>query len=243
MHELHVGAEQTRLLELHDRARAGRVHRDRQPECARSLPILLRHLDGERAARSAADAHRADIARADAEREHAVVRHPLALDAREPGEIHQLVVRHALRRAIGEASTDAHVAHGRELGIGMLGAAHVVRPVMHRGHARAEGFGDAEPDAAVAVLGHHELAQPIAHREVADRIDIGAHERTEERRPQVPVRVDDARHADHAVCVDRSRPRIEPRPDRDDRAVAHMHVAAREIARCWDPWSARSRCE
>ena len=106
MHELQVGAEQTRLLELHDRAGAGRVHRDRHTELARAAPVLLHHLDCERAARSAADAHGADIARADAEREHAVVRHPLALDPREPGVIHHLVVRHALRRAIGEASAN-----------------------------------------------------------------------------------------------------------------------------------------
>ena len=45
------------------------------------------------------------------------------------------------------------------------------------------------------------------------------------------MRVDEARHADHAAAFDHLRlRRIDLRRDRDDRTVAHMHVAGREIA-------------
>src|SRR5262245_11589180 len=54
----------------------------------------------------------AEIARADAEREQIVfVGHPILLDARQAGEIHRRIVGHADRRAVGETSADAHVAH------------------------------------------------------------------------------------------------------------------------------------
>ncbi len=46
---------------------------------------------------------------------------PFALDAREVGEIHRLLVGHALRRAIGEAAAHADIAHGAHLGVGMAG--------------------------------------------------------------------------------------------------------------------------
>ena len=88
----------------------------------------------------------------------------------------------------------------------------------------------AEPHAAIAVFGRHEPAEPVADREISDRGNVGAHERPEQAGPQVPVRVDEARHADHAAAVDDLRlRRIDLGRDRDDRAVAHMHVAGREI--------------
>src|SRR5262249_22295494 len=49
--------------------------------------------------------------------------------------------------------------------------------------------------------------------------------------PQVPVRVDEPRHADHAAAVERLRAaRGEALRHRYDRAVAHVHVAALEVA-------------
>jgi hypothetical protein len=45
------------------------------------------------------------------------------------------------------------------------------------------------------------------------------------------VGVDETGHADHAAPLDRLGAGCrEPRSDRDDRAVAHVHVAARKVA-------------
>ena len=85
MDELHVGAEQLRVFQQLHRARPGGVHRDRQPERARAAPVDARRLDRDVAAQEIRGI--ADVARADAEREQAVLisvaRHPLALDPRE----------------------------------------------------------------------------------------------------------------------------------------------------------------
>jgi hypothetical protein len=46
------------------------------------------------------------------------------------------------------------------------------------------------------------------------------------------MRVDETRHADHAFAVDCLRVRRrDGRAHGDDRAIAHMHVAAREVAK------------
>ena len=225
-----VVAKQVRLRELHDRAWARGVQRDRQPELAGGVPVALGLLDRQHAARGAADAHGADVARADAHREQAVARHPIFLYARDAGEIHRLVVRHALRGAVGEAAADAGVAHGGKLAVGVIRRADVMRPVVHRCAAGAQRLGGAEDDGAVAVLRRHELAQAVAHREIAELVDVGPDERPEQAGPEMPMGVDEARHADHAAAFDDLRlRRVDLRRDRDDRAVAHMHVAGREI--------------
>ena len=225
-----VVAKQVCLRKLHDGAWARSVQRDRQPELAGGVPVALGLVDRQHAARGAADAHGADIARADAEGEHAVVWHPVFLDARDAGEIHRLVVRHALRGAVGEAAADAGVAHGGKLAVGVVRRADIVRPVVHRRAAGTQRLGGAEDDGAVAVLRRHELTQAVAHRKVAELVDIGADERPEQAGPEMPVGVDEARHADHAAAFDDLRlRRIDLGRDRDDRTVAHMHVAGREI--------------
>jgi hypothetical protein len=44
------------------------------------------------------------------------------------------------------------------------------------------------------------------------------------------VRIDEARHADHAAAIhDLDIRQLDPGSDRDDRAVAHVHVARSEI--------------
>ena len=178
MHQLHVGTEQAGLVELPDRAGARRVQGDRQSKCPRPAPVLLRHVDRERSAhRRPADVHGTDVARADAKGEEAVTWHPVALHASQAGEVHRLIVWHALRRAVGEAPADAGVAHGGELGVGVIRAPDVVRPVVHRRHAGAQGFGNAEPHAAVAVLGREELAEAAGHREIAELARVRPDER------------------------------------------------------------------
>ena len=109
-------------------------------------------------------------------------------------------------------------------------------------HAGAQRFGDAEHARAVAVLRRHELAQAVAHREIAELVDVGADERPEQAGPQMPVRVDEARHADHAAAVDDLRLRridLRPRPRRSRRR-AHARRRSRD-RRSWGPWSARWR--
>src|SRR5262249_9175026 len=86
-------------------------------------------------------------------------------------------------------------------------------------------FGYAEHDAAIAVLRREELPQTVAHGEVTDFVDIGPDKRPEETCPKVPMRVDEARHTDHAAALhDLNVRQVDPWSDRDDGAVAHMYV-------------------
>jgi len=209
---------------------AGRVQRDWKSQGTCAAPISLRHIDRESPARRAADAHRADIARADAEREPTVSRHPVAFHARNAGHVHRLIVRHPLRRAVGEPSTNARIAHRREFGVRVIRAPDIVRPIVHRRDTGAQRFGYAEHDAAVAVLRREELPQAVAHGEVTQRVDIGPDKGPKQTCPKVPVRVHEARHADHAAALhDLSIRQLDPWSDRDNRAVAHMHVTRFEI--------------
>jgi hypothetical protein len=97
MDELDVGAEQPGPLQLHDWAGAGRVHGNRQAECAGTIPVALYLLDRQHSAgrrsRRAADGQGAEVTRTDAEGEQIVlVGHPVLFDARQAGEIHGRVV-------------------------------------------------------------------------------------------------------------------------------------------------------
>ena len=119
----------------------------------------------------------------------------------------------------------------RELGIGVRGAAHVVRPVVHGGDAGAERLGEAEPHAAIAVLRRVVRAEARGDGEISVARIVGAYDRPQHAGPQVPVRVDEAGHADHAAPVDDlGARRSDSASHRDDGAVAHMHVAARKLA-------------
>src|SRR5690606_34379397 len=139
--------------------------RNRQPECARTAPVLARGLDGDIAAQAIRGV--SDVARADAERQRAVVGHPFALYAREPSEVHGLVFRPALRRAVREAPADARIAQGAQLRVRMLGRADVVGPVVHRSRAGAESLGKPQAHAAIAVLRSVVTAEGVGDREVA----------------------------------------------------------------------------
>jgi hypothetical protein len=132
---------------------------------------------------------------------------------------------------MGSSSAHAGVAHGGQLRVGVLGAAHVVRPVVHGGDAGAQRLREPKPDAAIAVLGRHVHAKPRRDGEVAALADIAAHVRTQQTGPQVPVRVDEARHADDAAAVDDlCIVGIDRAADCDDHAVADAHVAWHEVA-------------
>ena len=232
MDELHVRPEQPRLLERHDRAGAGRMHGDRQAERAGAIPVALDVLDRQDSARcrrrAAADGHGAEIARTDAHGQQIVlVGHPVALDPSQPCQVHRRIVGKADRRAVGEASADAHVAHRGELGVGVLGAARIVRPVVNRGDAGGDRVDGRETGRAIVILRLHQRTETRRHREVTKRGNIGPNEQAERRGPHVHMRIDESRDADHPGAVDHlSRRRLDPLGDGDDGAVADMHVAA-----------------
>ena len=80
-----------------------------------------------------------------------------AFHAGKASHIHRLIITHSLRGTVGKPSTNPRVAHGGELGVGVIRTPDVVRPVVHRRHTGAQCFGEAEQDAAVAVLGREQL--------------------------------------------------------------------------------------
>ncbi len=171
-----------------------------------------------------------DVARTDAHRDHVVLA-DVALEPRPVGDIHRLVVGHAERWAIGEASPDAHVAHRLHFGVGMRRAAHVVCPVMAGGDAGADRLGDAQPHALIAVFRRVVLADREGDREIGALGVVDAPQRAQEAGPEVPMRVDEAGHADRALAVDDlCARRGHVGADRDDDAVAHMDVANGKIA-------------
>jgi len=74
-------------------------------------------------------------------------------------------------------------------------------------------------------------AEPGGDRKIATPRIVLAHDRTQQVGPVVPVGFDKARHAEHIFAVDF--PRLRRRDifrHRYDRTVAHVHVAARQIA-------------
>ena len=123
-----------------------------------------------------------------------------------------------------------HVAHRGKLGVGVLGAAYVVRPVVNRGDAGGDRIDGRETGRAIVILRLHQRTETRRHREVAERRNIGADEQAERRGPHVHVRIDETRDADHPGAVDHlRRRRVDPLGDGDDGAVADMHVAAGKV--------------
>jgi hypothetical protein len=73
---------------------------------------------------------------------------------------------------------------------------------VHRGHAGAQRLGDAEPDADIGILRRHVLPEAGGDRENAQLADIRSDKGPQHADPQVPVGIDEARHADQAATVD-----------------------------------------
>ena len=119
-----------------------------------------------------------------------------------------------------------------QLGVGVRGAADIVRPVVHGGDAGIDRLCRA-PCARRDSCRRAYTSCPS--REVTGKYPTcGFSARTKRPQatgPQVPMRLDEPGHADHAATVDHfGARRRQARGHRDDRAVAHMHVAARNLA-------------
>ena len=206
------------------------MQRDWQPQFARAAPFFFCHFDRDRAARRIEIV--ADVAGANAERDQTVGRQPFAVDAGEIGQVHRLGVRRAERIAISVAPADAKLVHGADLGVGVRRAARVVAPVVRRGDTSGQRLGEAEPGAPVGILGLIMRAILRGNGKVAEPGIVVAYERPADVGPVMPVRIDQAWHADHASPVDHlGAGRRYPGSDRDDRAAAHVHVAARKVAK------------
>ena len=105
-----------------------------------------------------------------------------------------------------------------------------MRPVVDRGQAAIDRFGKTQPHAARIVFGGEHRAEDTAIRKIAGFLVIARHV-ARRRAPHMPMRFDEARHCDHGLAVDDLRVRrIERAADRDDRTVAYMEIAARQIA-------------
>src|SRR5262249_34493257 len=95
----------------------------------------------------------------------------------------------------------------------------------------AQALGESEPDAPIAVFGHEVEAEAVRHRKVAALGVVHADHRPAYAGPQMPVRIDEAGHADHVAGIDGgNRWGVDCFCRPDDGAVSDVHVTAREIA-------------
>jgi len=107
----------------------------------------------------------------------------------------------------------------------------VSNEVVHGGDARQQAFGNAEPHADIGVLRRAKTADAQAGREVTLLGIVGTDDQPQRGAPQMPMRVDEARHYDHVAAVDHLRiGSIDVGADGDDCAVADMHIAAGQVA-------------
>ena len=104
-----------------------------------------------------------------------------------------------------------------------------MRPVMHRRRACAQRLGQPQPHAGVMIARRKMAAQRVGHRKVTALGIVNAHHRAQQTGPQMPVRLDKTRHADHTRAVDHRRRRCGDIA-RHGTDGAITHIAAREIA-------------
>jgi hypothetical protein len=101
---------------------------------------------------------------------------------------------------------------------------------VHRGDAGGDRVDGGEADGAIIVFGLHQRTEAGRYREVAERRNVRTDERSERGGPHVEMRIDEAGHADHAGAIDDlSRWRFDLLGDRDNGAVADVHVAHSEV--------------
>ena len=147
MHELYVRPEHAVAVEHTHDARAG-MHCNGQDEMANGFELPPQNIDGNDAAR---------IGNGRAQRcsksQQAAIAGPVALDAREVVEIHRIGKCEILPPAVGEMCAYACRTKRIHFRIGVMGRSNIMRPVVHRGDARRERLGNAEPDRAARVLG------------------------------------------------------------------------------------------
>ena len=226
MHELQIGAQHAVFLQHGDDAGAC-VHGDRQAELADVLALMTHHVDGHGTARirnwrAHGSAQRNESARLDA----------LALNAFEVVEIHGLRQTQILSPAIRKATAYAQLAHGAQFGVGVLRCAGVVRPVVHRGDAREQTFGDAQTHGAIRIVWREQRSELERDGKVAALRIITAHQTAQRAVPQMPVRVDKAGQGDQVFAADfrDAAGAAQLMAHGDDLAVADVNVAARQLA-------------
>ena len=112
----------------------------------------------------------------------------------------------------------------------MRGAAHVVCPVVNGRGAGAECFREAEAHRTVTILGTIIFAEPRRHGEIAVARVIRADNGPKKTCPEMPMRIDEAGYAQHTGAInDLGAGRFQVVADRNDDAIAHMHVAIIEF--------------
>ena len=119
------------------------------------------------------------------------------------------------------AGADSGLRERANVGFGVRGAAHVMAPGVHVGHAGIDRLGRGEPRGLEHVVRGHLRTEPRDGREIS-LLRLVAGEAAVERVPHVPVGLDETGHDDHAVAVDPQAAAGDVLADRDDVAVAHM---------------------
>ena len=167
----------------------------------------------------------------DPERQQPFVRQagPVAVHAREVGDAERLGERRRTRRAIREAAAQSGLLHRPQVLDRVLVGHDVVAPIVHRRDAGVQRFGSGEQRAVIHVARRVDLAERRGHREIAVRAVVAGHV-AQQRRPHVPMGIDQAGHDDEAAAVDDLRARrAEPSTDIDNHAVVDMNVTIRKV--------------
>ena len=108
-------------------------------------------------------------------------------------------------------------------------AARIVAPRVHEGRPGIDRLGGRQTRALEDIIRGHLRAEARDRWEVT-LFRLVARETAKQRVPHVPVGFDQARHDDHAAAVDLLAAACDVLADGHDRAVAHMHRAARDVA-------------
>ncbi len=231
VNHLHIPTEQTGLGERRDLALALAAHhvamdRDRDAEPARRVGFAAIDLGRAR------DAEGPYPAPAHAERQQSSVgmARPVAVQPFQTGEVDRLGRGQPSRVRERESAAQPGLGERPQIGIGMLGAADIVTPVMHEGDAAVERFGRGQARAVIHVARQERLAQGRGGGKIAARGLVAGHA-AQQRVPHMPMGLDQAGQRDHVPAVDHHRIRRgEAAADRDDRAVAQQDVAVGEVA-------------
>ena len=159
------------------------------------------------------------------------MRRPVAVQAFEIGETDARAVRHALRAAIGETRAQPGLLERAQIGLGIIEAADVVAPVVHEGDAGIDRLGGREPRALIHVarLRISGRAPPWCGNSRTPAFSPDMLRNSEFHMCQWVSTRPGSTIMPAPLIVARAR-RVELGSDRDDGAVAHMHVAVGDVA-------------
>ncbi len=174
-----------------------------------------------------------DAAPAEPQREQAFIGEalPVAGEAREVVDIDRLGGRHAPRRPIAEAAANTGFLQCAQVFLGMPRGDDVVAPVVHGGDAGEQRLGRRQQRAVIHVARRVDVADRRGGRKISVLRRVAGHV-AEQRRPHVPMGVDQAGHQDEALAVDDlSAGRCQAGAHFGDLAVLHPHVAIGQVGR------------